>query len=661
MGTTSRWIVVLCAAIAGGCGTASDRIDPRDLELRDLLGVAPETALAWDPAQRAAAREVLAGGLDQSGPAAIAPGDGRGRTFDERVARALAAIDRARAADGDDALGLVSVSGAAAGEGTREARGALDASRLEIAARTAAATAAALGAAAPAPARVELWLAEGWSAAPAWGDLPARGLDALSSIALEAGHRSGPVVVVPWPRLRVIASYAVADGRPPRLLVNPVLLASLEPAEPADLGAVAAMPRAPEEAAPPAAERAAPPRAGSDPVPELGSTTAASTAGNPYSFYGSIAECAYAQRTRCESCLGGGTPCTPITNISDGVEECNQLAAADGRGYFLLCINLGLSISSVDACTKDAAPGCPRDNDAASTLAELEANAGFLDDMTCGSALDGCLAEIYGPPPDGFPGPGPGTPPPPPRPPRETSIDCGDSCSSDNSNCEASPSCDCQGPSCSNSFSCDSACSSSNSGGGCGGGCDDGGGGGGGGGGGCSSDSGGGGGGGCSDDGGGGGGGGGGGCSDSGGGGGSCGGDSGGGSCGGDSGGGSCGGDSGGGSCGGDCGGGGGGGGGGGCSGGSCNSGGGSGCNVARRSPPPAAMWLVSIAWACLPLPIAALIRRRARARRAQAPDQDGAERDGGDGGGPRGDDGEPDGGDGGTPDGGERDEEVTS
>jgi hypothetical protein len=32
-------------------------------------------------------------------------------------------------------------------------------------------------------------------------------------------------------------------------------------------------------------------------------------------------------------------------------------------------------------------------------------------------------------------------------------------------------------------------------------------------------------------------------------------------------------------------------------------------------------VWIVSLAWACLPLPVAAMIRRRARKRRGGEPD----------------------------------------
>src|SRR5690606_2464979 len=128
------------------------------------------------------------------------------------------------------------------------------------------------------------------------------------------------------------------------------------------------------------------------------------TTGNPYSFYGSVAECASAQRTRCESCLPANT-CTAITSGDDGALECTTLGENDGRGYYLLCINLALAISTVEQCAAEDVPGCPRETEAASSLGLLDANAGFLDDPTCGGGLDGCLAEIYGPPPDEFPGP----------------------------------------------------------------------------------------------------------------------------------------------------------------------------------------------------------------------------------------------------------------
>ena len=54
-----------------------------------------------------------------------------------------------------------------------------------------------------------------------------------------------------------------------------------------------------------------------------------------------------------------------------------MLAANDGRGYFLECINLALAISSVDSCVGTNA-ACPVNAHAADQLANLEQNASFL-------------------------------------------------------------------------------------------------------------------------------------------------------------------------------------------------------------------------------------------------------------------------------------------
>ena len=62
---------MVCLLIAA-CGAADERIDPDDLALRDLLGVQPKVVASWDEAQRAAAREVLAGGLAAREPVALA-------------------------------------------------------------------------------------------------------------------------------------------------------------------------------------------------------------------------------------------------------------------------------------------------------------------------------------------------------------------------------------------------------------------------------------------------------------------------------------------------------------------------------------------------------------------------------------------------------------
>ena len=553
------------------------------------------------------ARRALTG--DGGAPRALA---GEPGSLDERVAAWLASDDAARAAEGAGSLGLVAV--------------AIDARELAVASpRRGPLAAAALGDAPPP--RVggpvaELRLAGSWDAGGRDGALTDRDGALLAALAADAGHPGGPLVVIPAPQLVVIAAYVrrAGDTAPPRLAVNPVALAALEPI---DGGAAATSPIAsstsirrgtalpfPGGPPPASATQLAGPRPGAGSTPVIGSTPigdstpVASTGGNPYSFYGSVAECAFAQRTRCEACLPAGT-CRPITSITDGNAECTMLAADDGRGYFLMCINLSLAIAAVDRCTGDAAPSCVRDSRAADSLATLNNNASFLTDPTCGSALDGCLASLFGPPGDSFPGLDGGSPPP--APPRSTSVSCGNSCNNDpNIHCNASPSCDCSGPSCNNTLSCDSACSSSNDQSGCGGNCNacsssgSGGGGGGGGCGGGSSSSGGG----CSS-----GSGSGGGCSSGSGSGGGC-------SSGGCSSGGCSSGSGGGNGCSGSgssC------GSGGSCnsgSGGSCGGGGGGGkCSVAPVDPAPGVGLAMSAIWGCLPVVLAGLTRRRARRR----------------------------------------------
>jgi hypothetical protein len=544
---TSRVVAACAIWIAGACGTGDTRVDPGDLELRDLLGLAPEVAHRWDAEQRAAARRVLVAGLDGSGEHGHAELVA-GRTVDERVRKTLEAIDVARFAAGDEPLGGVRVE--------------LGSTALTaITHKAPAAIAAATGATGGHAAELEL--------AGEWGPLAGRGLDVLAALATDLGHDTGVVVVAPAPRMPAIAGYV--PGAPARLVVNPVLVAALDPHvhELTALDPSVARESSPGDPTPP--ERAA------DPI--------AST-GNPYSFYGSVAECAYAQRTRCETCLALGT-CEAITATASGTEECQTFAADGGRGYFLICINLALAIRSVNDCAAREASSCPRDAESARALGLLEANAHFLEIAGCATGLDTCLAKIYGAPQSPFPGLDGGMPPP--NPPRDIDINCGDSCSDSNANCQFAPTCDCSGPSCSNSLSCGGGCASSNSQSGCGGDCG-------------SCDSG----------------------SSGGTSGGSCGGSS--GSSGGDCGGGDCGGGScGGGDCsGGDCGGGGCGGSSGGCggssggcggsSGGGCGGGSGS-CNTQKRNPSAAFALAISLSWALLPVPIAALVRRRSRRR----------------------------------------------
>lgn len=318
-------------------------------------------------------------------------------------------------------------------------------------------------------------------------------------------------------------------------------------------------------------------------------------AGNPYSFFGSVAECAAAERDRCTACLADNA-CAAITRGADGNAECRQLGDGGGRGHYLMCINLSLAIDAVASCVGASAPGCGANTRASESLATLDVNAAFLDNPACSAPLDICLAGVYGPSTGQFPGPGSGGTTSPP--PRHTSIDCGDSCNGD-ANCDEAPDCELDGPSCDGES--DTSCSDSGDDGG--GGCtddagDDGG---------CSGDS---------EDA----------CgaddssscdsSDCGGGGDSdCGGGGGGGDCSSSGGGGDC--SSGGG---GDCSGGG---------GGDCGGGGGGDCNVTSRHGRAVASLPVAVGWALLPIPFAALARRRARRRHArQAASPGGADRE---------------------------------
>jgi len=524
---TLRLLVSCCALLAAACGAGDNRIDPSDLALRDLLGMSSEAASSWDHDQRAAARRVIEAGLHQAQPSPIRAALGTDATLDRRVANALASVDADRARHHAGALGLV---------------------RLAVGPRDVLATARVATIESHAKAPVELRLV-GWEAEPTGRPLPARGQGVLSQIAIDAGHVSGPVVVTPAPRLAVVAGYLPAVGSDPaRLVVNPVLLAALEPVAP-DGNTIARS--ASSSPATPAT---------------TANALAANAEGNPYSFYGSVAECAAAQRTRCQACLADSS-CTAITNLGDGNAECTQLDAQEGRGYFLICINLALAIDAVATCTQGRAPSCPRDPHASESISTLANNAGFLDDAACGGPLDTCLATIYGASQGGFPGPGSGAGTGSP-PPRNTSIDCSNSCSGD-SNCDASPSCELDGPSCDDSTATDGGCADSNQQSGCDSGGDSGDG--------CSSDSGS-----------------------------SC--DSG-GDCSSDSGG--------------DCGGGGGGdcsGGGGDCSGGGGDCGGGGNCNAtARGGRSPGRALPIAVMWAFLPVPFAARVRRRWVRKRAQA------------------------------------------
>ncbi len=98
-------VLVAALAAAGACGAADESIDPGDLELRDLLGVAPRVAVTWNDAQRAAARQVLAAGLSPGADLALT--DVGELVDDAAVVHALTVIDDRLLDQGLDAVGLV--------------------------------------------------------------------------------------------------------------------------------------------------------------------------------------------------------------------------------------------------------------------------------------------------------------------------------------------------------------------------------------------------------------------------------------------------------------------------------------------------------------------------------------------------------------------------
>jgi len=70
---------LLLGCVLIGCA-GDNRIDPSELELRDVLGMSPEIAMSWDAGQRASARHVLDAGMH----------DVRSVPFEATLGRALA-------------------------------------------------------------------------------------------------------------------------------------------------------------------------------------------------------------------------------------------------------------------------------------------------------------------------------------------------------------------------------------------------------------------------------------------------------------------------------------------------------------------------------------------------------------------------------------------
>ena len=482
-----------------GCGAADQDLDPAMLDPRDLLGVTPAAAATWDAGQRAAAREVLAqawrataaqadaralaGGPD-GGPAATTPGDpataapGPSVELHGRVdTAALIRLDRLRQARGLPPI----IAG----------RGAVQGLALTVAVTAPMALGATSDGSGP-PLRPD-----GWD--PGDAGLLDRGRALLGQLAEAAGHPAGAQLIVrPAPSAPFGAVYL---GQRAGMLVNPVLLAALEPVGDGD-------PSNPASGAPAQPARGAPgnpagaaslAHSGAAGVPGQTAPPAevspeSGPGGNPYSFFGSVAECAAYQRNRCEACLPDGSCDRTSRDAQDGNDECQTLSQGDGRGYYLYCANLSLAIATVASCTADQAPGCPQVNGASNQLAQLDANATFIDDDTCQAGLDECLAQLYGSPDQTFPppptdaGPGGADAGPTSSPPEPRQVSCGES----STNCDFSPQCDssCE-TSCDQNGSCggdcngsdngcgscsDNGCSSSDSGGsggssGCGSGC----------------------------------------------------------------------------------------------------------------------------------------------------------------------------------------------
>jgi hypothetical protein len=580
MTATARSGAILLALWSCGCDAGGRELQPDELDARDLLGLSSSVAARWDAGARAEARARLMEAWAESwdgGGVVIEGSSGR----DEDVLAALGALDERRAGAGEEPV----IAGGGEVAGTRLVLRVAPPLELDLDRDRVADGPERAGMAGS----IE---AIGWR--PDEAELIARGAGWMVDLASLAGHRQGAPLRVRAARHAPFG--AIHLGPELGILVNPVLLAALEPAGVA-VRVPAIITRVHAPAAAPAGDRAS-------------GSHAISSGGNPYAFYGSVAECAAAERLRCEDCLPQGSCERTSRDAEDGNAECEALGGGEGRGYYLYCVNLSLAIATVAGCVREERPACPQDTEASNQIARLEVNSVFVDGGDCGGELDECLAAIYGEPDDEFPppspdaGPGPdgGTPPTPPAPPppRDIDVSCGEA------DCDFSPQCDSScSSSCDDAFSCDADCNSDGGDGGgndgCGG-CD-----------GCGGDGGDGDGGDSGD-------------GDSGGGDGGC--DSGGGDGGG--GGGCSGSDCGNGDCGnGDC--------GNGDCGNDCNSGGGSGssCTTARgREGPPAgaracrrrtgsASALLALAWAILPLPYLERCRRRARRRQLAHSHQD--------------------------------------
>ena len=119
-----------------------------------------------------------------------------------------------------------------------------------------------------------------------------------------------------------------------------------------------------------------------------------------WAYAPTVDACVASVQRDCTACLGGGT-CEPIWNGVSGMDACTMLQASAGQNYPLLCINLAVSLGAVGGCLQRDAPSCAFDAMAILDPSDLRANVRFVDDPACSTALESCLAELYGvdPPP----------------------------------------------------------------------------------------------------------------------------------------------------------------------------------------------------------------------------------------------------------------------
>lgn len=439
-------VVAIGLAALAACGAADEAVDPGELELRDLLGVAPRAAMGWNADQRAAARALLAKHLELASPLpvatatlrrdpAIAPRTGAvaERAADDAVTQALAGIDDQLAEAGRDAVGLV-VWGAETAGATAHTL-------------AAAATVTYLRGEPPDPLEVVIELdTDAWPCATQ----PACDRTVLSTLAQDAADADVRVRISPEPELPVIAALTTGSDGLARLLVNPIVAAVAESAILPSPGPSAATSIGGQP------DRAAPFAPAITELPLVTST---------WVYPPTIAECALQIQADCRACLQGGA-CEPIWPNLSGADACARLDASAPRNYQLLCVNLAVSLPELSTCISDHQPTCAYDDFAIQSVDELSANASFLDTAICNSALAGCLTEHYGS--SGADGGCGGC------------DSCGDSCSlgssddnvSTNSDgcagCGGCGSCDSEGDSASGDDGCGSNGDGTNDGGGCG-------------------------------------------------------------------------------------------------------------------------------------------------------------------------------------------------